>query len=127
MFEKIELVQIARALATHSGQRLSIITQNTANADTPGYRAKDIAPFPRFLDALSPELRASRPGHFRQGAAIPAFDVVAAPGPMAPNGNSVDLDLQMVNAAEARQAHEMALAIYRNSSAIVRASLGRNT
>jgi flagellar basal-body rod protein FlgB len=45
---------------------------------------------------------------------------------MSPNGNDVSLDLQMQKAVEARQTHEMALAIYRSTSAIIRTSLGRN-
>jgi flagellar basal-body rod protein FlgB len=43
----------------------------------------------------------------------------------APNGNTVSLEQEMVKAASARQDHEMALAIYRNTSSIIRASLGR--
>ena len=46
-------------------------------------------------------------------------------GAEAPNGNSVSLEEEMVKAASARQDHEMALAIYRNTSDIIRASLGR--
>ena len=43
----------------------------------------------------------------------------------APNGNSVSIEQEMVKAASARQDHEMALAIYRTTSDILRASLGR--
>ena len=46
-------------------------------------------------------------------------------GTAAPNGNSVSLEAEMVKAVEVRQQHEMALAIYRSSSNVVRASLGR--
>jgi flagellar basal-body rod protein FlgB len=45
---------------------------------------------------------------------------------MAPNGNDVSLDLQMMKAVESRQSHEMALAVYRSTSGIIRVSLGRN-
>jgi flagellar basal-body rod protein FlgB len=37
----------------------------------------------------------------------------------------VSIEQEMVKAASARQDHEMALAIYRNTSSIIRASLGR--
>jgi flagellar basal-body rod protein FlgB len=46
-------------------------------------------------------------------------------GAEAPNGNSVSLEKEMVKSAEARQEHEMALAIYRATSDVIRASLGR--
>jgi flagellar basal-body rod protein FlgB len=49
-----------------------------------------------------------------------------ASGREAPNGNTVSLEGEMVKSVEARQAHEMALAIYRATSDVVRASLGRS-
>lgn len=126
MFQKLEIVQTARALAAFSGQRLSVISQNIANADTPGYRAKDLPAFSSVLMATHLDLRQTRPAHVSSGSSSPPVETIFAPGPMAPDGNDVNLDLQMLRAAEARQSHEMALAIYRSSSAIVRASLGRN-
>ena len=43
----------------------------------------------------------------------------------APDGNTVSLAREMVKSVEARQSHEMALAIYRATSDVIRASLGR--
>ena len=47
-------------------------------------------------------------------------------GNEAPNGNSVSLEAEMVKSVEARQNHDMALAIYRATSDVIRASLGRH-
>jgi flagellar basal-body rod protein FlgB len=46
-------------------------------------------------------------------------------GSGAPNGNTVSLEQEMVKTANIRQDHEMALAIYRNTNDILRASLGK--
>jgi len=123
MFEKLELTRIAQGLAAHAGARLGVVAQNIAHADTPGYKARDL---PVFADSYAEpgQMRTTRPGHLGASAqAVPEAQVVRQPA--APNGNSVHLETEMVKAVEVRQTHEMALAIYRNTSDIVRASLGR--
>lgn len=125
MFEKLGLTRMAQALAAHSGTRLSVIASNVANADTPGFRAGDIAEFSTAYREVGAPLRSTRPGHFTepQGRAVRILQVGDG---MAPNGNDVSLDIQMMKAVEARQSQEMALAVYRTGSSILRASLGRN-
>jgi len=128
MFEKLELTRMAQALASHAGARLGVVAQNVANADTPGYKAKDVASFAQSY-ARSPdgEMRATRPGHFSGADDAPPPPLIQRRASLAgaPNGNSVSLEQEMVKAASARQDHDMALAIYRNTSSIIRASLGR--
>jgi flagellar basal-body rod protein FlgB len=126
MFEKLELTKMAQALAAHSGARMSVIAQNVAHADTPGYKAKDLPSFDRVFAAERGLMRGTRPGHLT--ASFSAMTLVAerTPGREAPNGNTVSLEGEMVKSVEARQSHEMALAIYRATSDVVRASLGRS-
>lgn len=126
MFEKLELTRLAQSLAAHSGSRLAVIARNVANADTPGYRAADMRDFHDLLDQPGVALRSTRPAHIAGSSDSTDQKQVLSGGPMSPNGNDVSLDLQMQKAVEARQTHEMALAIYRSTSAIIRTSLGRN-
>ena len=124
MFGKLEITAMAQSMAAHAGDRMSLIARNVANADTPGYRALDIPDFAQVYDGDAMPLRATRPGHLTAGtpAAEMAFTSTAQ---ASPNGNSVSIEEEMVKAAGARQEHEMALAIYRSTSGILRASLGR--
>lgn len=124
MFEKLEMTRMAQALAAYSGSRMSVVARNVANADTPGFRAQDLPDFSRVYggDAFAP--RATRAGHQHAGAAS-EFTEIARLSQSEPNGNSVSLDIEMMKSAEIRQAHEMALTIYRTASSISRASLGR--
>ena len=128
MFEKLELTRMAQALAAHSGQRMGLIARNIANADTPGYKAVDLADFAETYraDGGGMALRATRPGHLSDGGAGAAATPRVGGTSGAPNGNTVSLEGEMVKAVEVRQGHEMALAIYRNTSDIIRASLGRS-
>jgi flagellar basal-body rod protein FlgB len=125
MFEKLELTKMAQALAAHSGARMSVIARNVAHADTPGFKAQDLPSFDQVFAAEGGEMRATRPGHLTASSNGLALVPERASGREAPNGNSVSLESEMVKSIEARQAHEMALAIYRATSDVVRASLGR--
>jgi flagellar basal-body rod protein FlgB len=126
MFEKLELTRMAQALASYSGARMGVIARNVAHADTPGYKAQDLAPFAEVFAAESGGMRATRPGHLAASSDGMAMVAQRAPGREAPNGNTVSLEGEMVKSVEARQSHEMALAVYRATSDVVRASLGRS-
>ncbi len=126
MFEKLEITRMAQALAAHSGARMGVIARNIAHADTPGYKAQDLPSFDRVFAAGSGDMRATRPGHLTAiSGGSPALAERVA-GREAPNGNTVSLEGEMVKSVEARQSHEMALAVYRATSDVVRASLGRS-
>lgn len=126
MFEKLELTRMAQALAAQSGARMAVIAQNVANADTPGYKAKDMPAFAEIYAAEGLEMRATRPGHLTVASQVAMPIPEVAQGHEAPNGNSVSLEAEMVKSVEARQNHDMALAIYRATSDVIRASLGRS-
>lgn len=125
MFEKLELTRMAQSLAAFSGARMAVIAENVANADTPGYKAKDLPAFADVFSETGETMRATRAGHLTSSSAakLPVADL--ARGHEAPNGNSVSLEAEMVKSVEARQSHDMALAIYRATSDVIRASLGR--
>jgi flagellar basal-body rod protein FlgB len=126
--KKLELTRMAQALASHAGARLGVVAKNVAHADTPGYRAQDVASFEdSYAKADHIGMRATRPGHLTGSAEAQTPPLIERRASLAgaPNGNSVSLEQEMVKAAAARQDHEMALAIYRNTSSIIRASLGR--
>ena len=126
MFEKLELIRMAQALASHSGARMGVIARNVANADTPGYKAQDLPEFAKFFAADDGAMRATRAGHLSASSGAATLVPEGAPGRESPNGNTVSLEGEMVKSVEARQSHEMALAIYRATSDVIRASLGRS-
>lgn len=47
MDTKLSLLRLASDLAAHAATRQSVIAENIAHADTPGYRARDIPASPR--------------------------------------------------------------------------------
>lgn len=127
MFEKIEIMSMAQAMARHAALRQNYVSQNIANADTPGYRARDISPFSETYSGNSAlDMNVSRPGHLRDGhesSTLPRAHTSTQD--MSPNGNSVSLETEMVKAVEVKRQHDQALAIYKSSMNVLRASIGR--
>ncbi len=128
MFDSIEIMRMAQGMAKHAGARQAVVAENIANADTPGFKSKDIVEFAKTVgDGPSGDrLKATRPGHIgmaeTQAGRIVESATRAEPSP---NGNSVSLEGEMVKATEARQQHDLALAIYKSSLDVLRVSLGR--
>lgn len=126
MFENLDVIKMANAMSERAGARMGVIARNIANADTPNYRAMDLPSFAESYRELETAQRATRSGHFNFLDTQTEPKLRAAKTTAAPNGNSVSLEQEMVKTADVRQDHEMALAIYRNATEIIRASLGRN-
>ena len=126
MFETMDITKMARALSAHAGARLGVIARNVAQADTPGYKAMDLPDFAASYDPPDAErMRATRAGHL--GAAGLTLTPILQPsgGEASPDGNTVSLSREMVKSVDTRSQHDMALAVYRATSEIIRTSLGR--
>lgn len=129
MLEKMQIFRVAQNMASHASARQAIIAQNVANADTPGYRARDIGAFADSYDTgLNTELRATRAGHILPGenaASTWRVTETERPGAMSPNGNNVSLETELMMSAETQAEQQKALAIYRSALNVLRTSIGR--
>lgn len=100
--------------------RTGVIAENIANADTPGFSARDLKQPP--ASAASIPLRTSDARHV--GTTGPAArPPVAAPAPDGDagiNGNRVSIETQMMKLSETRMDYQLASAIYRKSVELVR-------
>lgn len=121
MFDNLEVLRMAQAFATHAGTRQQAIAQNIANADTPGYQARDAVPFNDYFQRITDERRMD--GLPRSPDAFIRPDT--APLSRAPDGNTVALEHEMMRGVETRQQHELALGIYSMARDLLRSSIGR--
>lgn len=128
MVEKPEIMRLAQKLIGHASMRHAEIARNVANADTPGYRAKDVVPFKDFFaDSQGTAMRATRPGHVAMSSGqAPSHTIVDARNEPAPNGNTVSLETELIKQAETKHQHDLALSVYKNSLDLLRTSLGRS-
>ncbi|MEX0317833.1 MAG: FlgB family protein [Ruegeria sp.] len=125
MFSDLNVFKTAYAMATHAGQRQAVISRNMANADTPGYQARDIEAFDSvYSGGPRTKMIASRNGHLN-GVERGDWAEFTPENPTDPNGNSVSIEEEMLKAVDVKRQHDRALAIYRSSLTILRASLGK--
>lgn len=86
--------------------RQSLVAQNIANADTPGYKAQDVPPFARLMERSALDMAGADPLHMRPS---PAETLSAAMRPAegwetTHSGNGVSPELEMIKAGEVRGA-----------------------
>lgn len=126
MFDNLEIFRSAGAMARHAAQRQSVVAENIANADTPGYRTKDVTAFTAPSDETQSGMRSTRSSHLEAGSRTTAASIILGDqSGLAPNGNSVSLESEMFKSIEAERHHSRAMTIYKSSLDILRASLGR--
>lgn len=125
MFQDLNIFNMASAMAVHAGKRQALLAQNMANADTPGYRARDLAPFSEIAGKKGPEtaMRATRAGHNDRAAGLGQGAEITTKTEISPNGNGVSIETEMLKAVDVQRQHSRALAIYKSSLTILRTSV----
>lgn len=129
MYGSLAFFKTASALAQHASTRQTVIAQNIANADTPDFKARDVASFSESMTdtGRSVNLHATRPGHVSSSTSNAQEPLMAEDslGDASPNGNTVSLETEMVKSSEVKQQHELAVATYRSGMDLLRTALGR--
>lgn len=127
MFQDLKVFKTAFALATHAGARQSVVAGNLANADTPGYRARDVTPFSDAYgdESGSTQMRTTRAGHLGSDLVERTWPTYFPDTPADPDGNSVSIEEEMLKAVEVKRQYDRAIAIYRSGLNVLRTSIGR--
>ena len=125
MFAQIDTMRMARDLGAHAAQRQRVIAMNVANADTPGYRARDLAEFEDGVRHASLELRTTRAGHLTAGLPGPRVRAVEVEGEPSPNGNTVSLEDEMIRSADAKRGFDLSLSVMQSGMTLMRTAIGR--
>lgn len=103
-------------------RRQTVLAETVANADTPGYRPRDLKPF-RFRDLLAGQPIATTDPRHLTGATGTAGTDVRRSGrtyEAAPAGNAVVLEEQMTKIGETAIAHDLTTQLYRKYLGLLR-------
>ncbi len=110
--------------------RQGLLAENVANAETPGYRGRDLKDFTferelAGIESLSTAV--TRSGHIVASASSDmAFNVKTADGfEITPNGNSVTLEDEMMKVAQNQMDYQTVTTLYTRSMRLLRTALGR--
>ena len=114
--------------------RQGLLAENVANAETPGYRGKDLADFD-FADHLKASSTASvttmatNPGHFvaQSRGAEGGFGLDDAHTfEVTPEGNGVTLEDEMMKVTANQMDYQTITTLYTRSLKLIRTALGRS-
>lgn len=107
--QPIHLFDLAARHAEWATVRQTVITGNVANANTPGFAARDIKPFEEILESTHLEMARTASGHVdASGVALGSAKAGAAESwDVSYSGNSVSLDQELVKADETSRAYTL--------------------
>ena len=118
----IDVFVLAEKRMAWTGQRQNVLAHNIANANTPGYAARDVK---AFKDVLAAQHRHEAGGFTLASTRLPgSLDRMNAAKSL--DGNAVVLDEQMEKVAETDAAHQLAMSLYRKYSGMFKTAIGRN-
>jgi len=106
-------------------QRQIVLAQNVANANTPGWQARDVTPFDAFLNGTSPIALNATDSRHLPGHTSNTTGTVASLGEKSPDGNSVRLDEQLSKVADVETSQNTVANIYSKFLGFYKTALGR--
>jgi len=128
----IPFFNLMRDRMSYLDRRTQVIAENVANADTPGYVARDLRPFAEALGRQARAAPAGPVGTVRTHAMHLASNTPAPPAPSrwdaadsagsetTLDGNQVVLEDEMIRMGEARMNYDAAVGFYQKSLSMLR-------
>jgi len=124
------LFSMLRDRMTWLHQRQDLLSQNVANADTPGYVARDLKPL-NFDDAMrnttsGGSLITTNARHIALSSSTSsAFEDRAAPDTeSSPNGNAVSLEMEMIKVSDTQAQFQAASNLYAKAMTMMKTAIG---
>jgi len=126
----VPLLSMLRERMNWLHQRQDVLSQNVANADTPGYVARDLKPLD-FEQALGEtangaSLMTTNARHINLTPSHSAkFDDQETPDQEStPNGNSVALEAEMVKVSDTQAQFQAAANLYAKAMSLMKTAIG---
>jgi flagellar basal-body rod protein FlgB len=105
-------------------RRAAVLAENIANADTPGWKSRDLKPFSAALDAAGVAPLRTNPMHLAGTAQDDAANPALA-GESAPDGNTVRVDVEMTKVADTETAQTLVSNLWKSYVGMFRTALGK--
>ncbi len=125
----IPILSMLRTRMNWHQERQRVLAENVANADTPNFRPRDLAPldFSRRLAVADAPLALARTeaAHLASSSASSPFRVNRTGYETRPGGNAVNLEDEMLKVAANQMDHQAAASLYSRSIGLFRVALGK--
>jgi flagellar basal-body rod protein FlgB len=125
----IPILSMLRERMEWHQERQRVLAENVANADTPNYKARDLAPpnFERELSVASLSL-ARTDGNYIAGSGASGSEFAADTHTryeVRPRGNTVTHEDEMMKVASNQMDYEAVTSLYTRSLALIKLAIGR--
>ena len=126
----VPLFSMLRERMTWLNQRQGLLSQNVANADTPGYVAKDLKAldFDKALRQSGSEssMLTTNTRHIALSTKGPGkFEEHDAPDQASlPNGNAVSLEMEMIKVSDTQAQFQAAANLYAKAMTLMKTAIG---
>ena len=121
---QISLFDLAAQRLGWIDRRQALLAQNVANADTPGYQAKDLTPFAQQLGQASSQMVRTNIQHMA-GPASEASALSPRPHERAPDGNAVSVEEQLTKIADTQSTQALTTNLTQKYMTMFRMTLGK--
>ena len=123
----IPILSMLRTRMQWHQERQRVLAENVANADTPGYHARDLAPpnFDRMLQSASVALAATSPAHIAAGSGAQFSEDNDPHYEVRPRGNAVSHEDEMLKLASNQMDYDAAASIYTHSLSLIKTAFGK--
>lgn len=129
-FSNLSLFSVMKAKLNYLSERQSVLAENIANADTPGYKAKDVAaPDFKKLVAASQQMHMAMTNPMDLPGAAPSMGEYAVTdrattNELNPNGNNVAIEEEMAKAGQNQMDYQKVLDLYGKAIAMFKTAVG---
>lgn len=120
------LFDLASTHMSWLADRQAVTAANVANADTPGYRARAIAPFESYIDNGALDLATTDPAHMTAGGGLATAAASERPGngwDTAHSGNNVALEQELMTAGATTRMMTADIAVMRSFQRMILSSV----
>jgi flagellar basal-body rod protein FlgB len=130
---EMPLLSLLRSRMSWLNQRQDVLAQNVANADTPGYVARDLKALD-FSQVLKSEtsvnklsgLVVTNPRHLQgRSSSSGSFDEMETPDvESSPNGNAVSIEQEMIKVSDTQAQFQAAANLYGKAMTLMKTAIG---
>ena len=125
VMQQVYLFDLASQQARWLTMRQASVAENISNANTPGFKAGDVAPFNEIFDGTALQMAATDRNHLGAGSSDAAGAPIAngTPWEVSYSGNSVSIEQEMIKSGEVYRAYSMNTSIVKAFNDMMMASL----
>jgi flagellar basal-body rod protein FlgB len=123
----IPILSMLRMRMQWHQERQRVLAENVANADTPNYRPRDLAPpnFENTLQTVSLALATTEPGHISGDGGTQFAETTDQRYEVRPRGNAVNHEDEMLKLAGNQMDYDAVASLYTHSLALIKTAVDK--